>query len=188
MGKFILGLIFGILAFPILGAAYLLSGRAPAGVTDRPFPLEQYIAGAALESRVHRAAPQRDVSSFSAADLMAGAQAYRRGCGCHGLPGETMLGPQPKMYPEPPQLFTSDGSVTDDPVGVTYWKIRNGIRMTGMPSFKAVLSDEQMWQIAALLARADRLPPDVISALKQPFLATHPADQDQHGAPPSRKP
>jgi len=99
-----------------------------------------------------------------------------------------MLGPQPKMYPEPPQLFTPDGSVTDDPVGVTYWKIRNGIRMTGMPSFKAVLSDEQMWQIAALLARADRLPPDVISALKQPFPATPPAAEDQHGAPPSRKP
>jgi thiosulfate dehydrogenase len=188
MGKFILGLIFGFLAFPILGAAYLLSGLAPVGVTDRSFPLEQYIAGAALESRLRRAAPARDASSFSAADLMAGAQAYRQGCGCHGLPGETMLGPQPKMYPEPPQLFTPDGLETDDPVGVTYWKIRNGIRMTGMPSFKGVLSDEQMWQIAALVARADRLPPDVISALKQPVLATPPAKEDQHGAPPSRKP
>jgi thiosulfate dehydrogenase len=169
MGKFLWGLIIGLLAFPILGAAYLASGHAPVGVTDRGIPFEQYLAGAALEARVHRAAPQRDLSSFSAADLLSGAQTYRQGCGCHGLPGATTQGPVPKMYPEPPQFFTPDGSVTDDPVGVTYWKIHNGIRMTGMPSFQGVLTDGQMWQIAALLARADKLPPDVTDVLKQPL-------------------
>ena len=169
MGKFVWGLIIGLLAFPILGAAYLVSGHAPVGVTDRGLPFEPYLAGAALEARVHRVAPERDLSSFSAADLLSGAQAYRQGCGCHGLPGQAVHAPAPKMYPEPPQFFTPDGSVTDDPVGVTYWKINNGIRMTGMPSFKGVLTDHQMWQIAALLARADKLPSDVTDALKQPL-------------------
>jgi hypothetical protein len=28
----------------------------------------------------------------------------------------------------------------DDPVGVTFWKVQNGIRLTGMPGFKAALS------------------------------------------------
>jgi len=169
MRKFIWGFIIGLLALPILCAAYLVSGRAPVAVTDRPFPFEQYVAGAARESRIHRVAPERNIASFTAADLMAGAQAYRRGCGCHGLPGEIVNAPVPRMYPEPPQLFTPDGSVTDDPVGVTYWKIKNGIRMTAMPSFQGVLPDEQMWQIAALLARADKLPPDVMDVLKQPL-------------------
>src|SRR3974377_2435990 len=86
MRKFIWGFIIGLLAFPILCAAYLVSGRAPVAVTDRPFPFEQYVAGAARESRIHRVAPERNIASFTAADLMAGAQAYRRGCGCHGLP------------------------------------------------------------------------------------------------------
>jgi thiosulfate dehydrogenase len=171
MRKFMWGLIIGFVAFPILTVAFLASGLAPAGVTDRPLPFEQYVAGAALESRIHRLAPKRDLGSFSSADLMAGAQAYRQGCGCHGLPGETAHSPAPKMYPEPPQLFTPDGSVTDDPVGVTYWKIRNGIRMTGMASFQGVFSDDQMWQIAALLARADKLPPEVTDVLKQPLIA-----------------
>jgi len=78
------------------------------------------------------------------------------------------------MYPEPPKLFTPDGYVTDDPVGVTYWKIKNGIRMTGMPSFEKVIQEDQMWQIAAVLASAGKLPPDVMDTLKQPLFPPPP--------------
>ncbi len=185
--RFVWGLIIGFIAFPVLGMIYLLSGHAPAGVTDHPFPLEQYIAGAALESRIHHVAPTRDPSTFTAADVASGATQYRNHCGgCHGLPDVTRPGPRPVTYPQPPQLFTPDGYVTDDPVGVTYWKIENGIRMTGMPSFKDVLTDEQAWQIAALVQRADKLPPDVIEILKQPrvFPPPPPANGEQGAAAP----
>jgi thiosulfate dehydrogenase len=50
-------------------------------------------------------------------------------------------------------------------VGVTYWKVKNGIRLTGMPGFEKALSDQQMWQVAALMASADKLPPDVLRGL-----------------------
>ena len=190
MGKFVWGLIIGFIAVPVLGALYLLSGQAPAAVTDKPFPFEQYIAGAALESRIHRQAPKRELSSFSAADIQAGAQAYRRGCaGCHGLPGQTEAFPEPKMFPPPPKVFTPDGYVTDDPVGVTYWKIKNGIRMSGMPSFDGLLKDDQMWQVAALLASADKLPPDMVDILKQPlFPPPPPPANGTPGAAPAGRP
>jgi len=56
--------------------------------------------------------------------------------------------------------------VTDDPPGETYWKVANGIRLTGMPAFKDVLSDTQMWQVSLLLANADKpLPPAAIAIL-----------------------
>ena len=182
MGKFFWGVIVGLIALPILGAIYLLGGFAPAAVTDHPFPFERIIAGIALGSRIHRQAPKRELSTFSAADIMAGAQTYRRGCGgCHGLPQQTDSFPEPKMFPPPPQLFTPDGYVTDDPVGVTYWKIKNGIRMTGMPSFDGILKDDQMWQVAALLANADKLPPDVVDILKQPLFPLPPPPAN--GAP-----
>lgn len=167
--RFLVGLIIGLIAAPLLAIGYLVSGYAPVAVTDHPFPLEQYVAGAAIERGIDRRAPARELSSFNENDLMAGAQAYRRGCGCHGLPGEERTLPQVKMFPPPPQLFTPDGYVTDDPVGVTFWKVKNGIRMTGMPSFSGVLKDEQMWQVAALLASADKLPPNVRDVLKQPL-------------------
>ena len=74
------------------------------------------------------------------------------------------------MYPKPPQLLGRKG-VTDDPVGETYWKVSNGIRLTGMPAYKDSLSDKEMWQVSFLLAQADKLPDDVQSILKQPLLA-----------------
>lgn len=185
MGKFLGGLVIGLILFPVLAAIYFLGGFAPAAVADRPFPFEGIIAGGALHARISREAPKRDLPSFSAADILAGAQAYRRGCGgCHGLPGQTETFPEPKMFPAPPKLFTPDGYVTDDPVGVTYWKIKNGIRMTGMPSFNGLLKEDQMWQIAALLASADKLPPDVLDILKQPlFPPPPPANNKTDGEP-----
>jgi mono/diheme cytochrome c family protein len=60
--------------------------------------------------------------------------------------------------------------VSDDPPGETYWKVANGIRLSGMPSYKLVLSDTEMWQVSVLLANADKpLPPAALDLLKQPL-------------------
>ena len=56
--------------------------------------------------------------------------------------------------------------MTDDPVGETFWKVRNGIRLTGMPRFDDALSDNEMWQVSLLLFKADQLPAPVQQALK----------------------
>jgi len=71
------------------------------------------------------------------------------------------------MFPKPPQLF--EHGVTDDPVGETYWKVANGIRLTGMPGFKGTKSDDALWQVSLLLANADKLPASVTTALHQPI-------------------
>lgn len=176
MGKFFLGLVIGIVAVPVAVLVYLLSGRAPAAVNDPPFPMEQALAEAALGGKIRREAPRRDLSTFATADIDAGVEPYRRACaGCHGLPNQTETRPRPKMFPSPPQLFTQDGYVSDDPVGDTYWKIKNGIRLTAMPSFQDVLTDQQMWQIAALLGSADKLPPEALETLKKPLFQMPPS-------------
>jgi thiosulfate dehydrogenase len=79
------------------------------------------------------------------------------------------------MFPHAPQLWTPRGMITDDPPGVTYWKVRNGIRLTGMPSFEKALTDQQMWQVSLLLREADKLPPEVKGALA-PTTAAAPAE------------
>ena len=191
MGRFWGGVIVGVIFILLAGALYLFSGLAPAAVSDHPFPFERLIAGAALGARIHREAPKRDLATFTTADLMEGAQTYRMGCGCHGLL-EKDTHPEPEMYPAPPHLLLPDGYVTDDPVGETYWKIKNGIRMTAMPSFKNVLSDDQMWQTAALVAQADKLPAEVIDILKQPLFpppaASTPASQGKSSSNPNPVP
>jgi hypothetical protein len=71
------------------------------------------------------------------------------------------------MFPKPPQFFQGHG-VTDDPVGETYWKAKNGIRLTGMPGFGTSLSEQQLWQVSLLLAHADKLLPSAEKVVSSP--------------------
>ena len=84
------------------------------------------------------------------------------------------------MFPLPPQLLSGDDMVTDDPPGRIYWKVENGIRLTGMPGFKDMLTPTQMWQVSQLLQRPLTKPEQTKAALAK--TATLPV------APPSPTP
>ena len=91
---------------------------------------------------------------------VAGVKLYGQHCAiCHGTAaGTASASPVAKgEYPRPPQL-AADG-VEDDADGVTYWKIKHGIRLTGMPSWKDSLTDQQIWTVALFLKHMDKLPP-----------------------------
>jgi nicotinamidase-related amidase len=93
------------------------------------------------------------------------ASVYKQQCSsCHGLPGQPAVDYATTMFPKPPQLFHGKG-VTDDPASETYWKAANGIRLSGMPSFKTKLSDTQLWQVSQLLAHANEIPESVKRSL-----------------------
>jgi len=167
MKSFVIGLIVGLLILPLAFGVYVGTGRMPVATSDPPIPFEAAIAGTALYARIKGEAPTRDVSGLATAELVSGADVYQKNCAfCHGLPGEAVPPVAQGEFPKPPQLFTVKGRVSDDPAGVTYWKVKNGIRLTGMPGFHASLADQQMWQVTALVARADKLPPEVLDALK----------------------
>jgi mono/diheme cytochrome c family protein len=167
MGKFLAGLILGIAILPVLIIVYLMLGLAPAAATAPPMPFERFIAGTALHSRISREAPKRDLSSFTTADLISGADVYKKNCAmCHGSQAQPAPAIAKAMFPEAPQLLTPEGMVTDDPAGVTYWKVQNGIRLSGMPSFASALNDQEKWDVSALLARVDKLPAEAQEALK----------------------
>jgi thiosulfate dehydrogenase len=184
MGKFLLGLIVGVVV--VVGGAmvYVSSGQLPVGADEGPMPFERYLAGHAIHARVNKMAPQRDITLFKNDDLVAGAKVYRENCSvCHGLPQQPAPTIAEGMFPDAPQLFTPDGTVTDDPVGVSYWKVQNGLRLTGMPSFKAALSDRQMWDVAAVVAQADKLPQTALDELKP---APAPTTSSQAPAPAAK--
>jgi len=169
MKSFVLGIVVTLIALPILGILFIRSSYMSVAATDPPLPLETQLAKMGLHARIDKQAPQRDVSHFSAAELVSGADVYQKDCAfCHGLPNQPASAASKGMSPHAPQLFTQAETVSDDPAGVTYWKVKNGIRLTGMPSFGAALTDEQMWQVAALLAHSDNLSPEVQDALKPP--------------------
>jgi thiosulfate dehydrogenase len=174
MGKFLLGVLLTLIAVPIVGYCYLRYGHPPVAVADAPFWQEAKIVHIPLNKRIDSEAPKAAPIEASAPNLEIGAHIYREQCAaCHGLYGR----PSPfgnHMYPGAPQLWTPHGNgvvgVSDDPPGETYWKVANGIRLTGMPSFSQVLNETQMWQVSLLLANADKTqPPGVLDLMKQPI-------------------
>jgi thiosulfate dehydrogenase len=160
------GFIGGLLVLPIFGFLYLRLGFAPVATSAPPLPLERYITQSALHARIEKELPKQEPVAATESTFLMGAMTYRQQCAvCHGLPGQPKSEIAKGMFPSPPRLFEGHG-VSDDPVGETYWKVKNGIRLTGMPGFEKSLSDEQIWQVSQLLAKSDKLPDSVLAQLK----------------------
>ncbi|TAM82503.1 MAG: cytochrome c [Acidobacteria bacterium] len=169
MAKFVLGVIIGIFIVPAAFYFYCRSGLAPVATAAPPMLLEKFFSRTALHAAIDRQAPKTKSTQASEGELVAGIDVYRHNCaGCHGLPGKPASNVAKGMFPRPPQLFESGHMVTDDPVGESYWKVKHGIRLTGMPGFTGLLTDEQIWTVSLLLANADKLPPSVEQALSAP--------------------
>ena len=187
--KLMLGFVLGILLAILLGTltvyAYFGRGMAPVATSAPPMPFEKALARMALHARMAREMPREVPVAADESNLLAGAHLYQEHCAvCHGLPGKKQTAIALGEFPEPPHLFKGKG-VTDDDPGQTYWKVANGIRLTGMPGFENSLSTDQMWQVSLLLANANKLPASVTAVLANPAEASdHPmANASGSGAP-----
>ena len=170
MKQFLFGFAAALLLIAASGLGFVALGLAPVATASAPLPFEKLITGIALNARVNREAPKSSPIPASDEAYAAGANIYRKNCAvCHGLLGQDQTAIGKGEFPKPPELFKGEG-VTNDPVGVTYWKVANGIRLTGMPGFNDSLSTEQMWQVSLLLSNANKLPATVVSALKEPLV------------------
>ncbi len=167
------GIILGIaltLAVALTGAyALVRSGLIPANADAKPGWLETWAAGTSLDATLAREAPKgSNPVPPTEQNLLEGVQLFAQNCAvCHGS-AKGAASPSPiaqGLYQKPPQLAT-DG-VEDDPEGDSFWKIKHGIRLTGMPSFGHSLSDRQIWTLALFLKHMDKLPPVVQQTWQQ---------------------
>ena len=158
------------LAVGLLGGYVLVrSGLIPANADATPGHLETWMASTSLNATLHRDAPQgQNPVTLTDQNLLDGMQLFAQNCSvCHGSQqGVASASPIAKgLYQKPPQ-FATDG-VEDDAEGLSFWKIKHGIRLTGMPSFAPTLNDQQIWTIALFLKHMDKLPPAVEVEWKQ---------------------
>ena len=77
---------------------------------------------------------------------------------CHGGPGYPREQFAEGLYPEPPSL-SSPGLQRELADRELYWIVKNGLKMTGMPTFGKTHSEEQLWGIVAFLRRLPSLDP-----------------------------
>lgn len=162
-------LLFGILLGILLVVAgvylYFSTGSAPVAVTAPPMPFERKFAHMGLSAYLAKQPHPEPQVPQDEPNFLAGTQVYKQNCAvCHGLPGEPKTNIASGMAPNPPQLFKGTG-VTDDEPWETYWKVENGIRMTGMPGFKDKLTETQIWQASVLVKNADKISASVKAAL-----------------------
>lgn len=166
--KFIAGVIIGI-CLPFLAAyVFLRLGGMPVATKGPPLPLEKKIARLALHAKMDPEAGKPSPLPADEANLVAGAKVYQAQCAvCHGYLGQPETKIAQGMFPHPPQLLPPKKGVTDDPVGETYWKAKNGIRLTGMPGYTDSLSDTELWQVSLMLLHAQELPAAATQVLHQ---------------------
>lgn len=87
------------------------------------------------------------------ATIQAGAKAFAaRGCvNCHGGPGAPWAKFSEGLNPGPPDLKDVVGGLQPREI---FWVVKNGIRMTGMPSFAgAGVPDPEIWSMVAFLKK-----------------------------------
>ncbi len=158
------------LAVALIGAYSLVrSGLIPANADAKPGRLETWMARTSLDATLRRDATKgQNPVALTEQNLLDGVRLFAQNCAvCHGsAQGAASASPIAKgLYQKPLQL-ASDG-VEGDQEGVSFWKIKHGIRLTGMPSFGPSLSDRQIWTLALLLKHMDKLPPAVEQAWQQ---------------------
>ena len=93
---------------------------------------------------------------------------------CHGLDGQNTGVPfAEKMDPPVADLSTKD--VQDYSDGQLKWIIENGIKPSGMPGWKGILEDEEMWNIVHYIRH---LPPK--GSLGAPEIFKEEAEEHEH--------
>jgi len=93
------------------------------------------------------------MSLDDAATAQAGARAFsERGCvNCHGAPGANWAKFSEGLRPDPPDLKEL---VDQRKPQELFWVVKNGIHMTGMPSFGLIeVPDREIWTIVAFLKK-----------------------------------
>jgi len=167
MKGFIAGVVIGLAIIPITIYLYFSLGLAPVATDAPPMPFEKYLANMALDARIEREKPQQAPPvEPTAENLTAGAKVFSQHCGgCHGKIDQPPSAFAKSLFPKPPWLLNPDRKAGVS-AGEIYWVVSNGIRLSAMPAFKQLLSDDQRWQVSQMLANQHKLPSGAEAMLK----------------------
>lgn len=144
LSRLLIAFVLGLIILPVIGWCYFRFGYASFATASSPMPFEKRLAHIALNARIAKEAPNNAPSSLPRRYIRRGPMFIGRIAQFATVyPASSQLRLSKGMYPKRPQLFKGH-EVTDDPVGETYWKVANGIRLTGMPAYTNALSETEM--------------------------------------------
>jgi thiosulfate dehydrogenase len=166
MKGFIVGVIVTLLVL-FLGFYLTVSqGWFPIGADNPPSHFERKFANMAVDNYVEKHMPQgNNPMPADSSNLMTGAMLYEKHCAlCHGGGKDRTSPLAHKFSPPVPQIVQR---IPHDPDAHLWYVAKYGIRMTGMPSWDGVISDDDLWRVIAFIKNSNKLPPDVQAMWEQ---------------------
>jgi len=142
----IVALVVGLAA---LGLLFAFAHNISLAALDEPGRIETYVATRAKHWIVGRSArawlpsepPENTTTSSAIGRMFFGGSC----ASCHGFDGRTPTDAGSWMYPRVPDLGSPEVQEWSD--AELFWIIKYGIRLTGMPGFGKIHSDEQIWDL-----------------------------------------
>jgi hypothetical protein len=149
-------------------AVYFFGGFYSVAATEETGPVAWALVHVRQASIDRHATEAPPISMDDAAVVRAGAHAFAtRGCtNCHGGPGVKWAKFTEGMQPYPPDLKEV---VNDREPRQLFWVVKNGIKMSAMPSFGAIgVPDQEIWTIAAFLKKLPAVSEEDFKAWSEP--------------------
>jgi mono/diheme cytochrome c family protein len=159
-------LVLLLVVLALVGIAFIYSGVYDVAASTPDNGLIKALLETTSDRSIHRRAegitpPKLDDPQM----IHTGLVHYHEMCAtCHGAPGVKISEIGQGLNPVPPELAARKRA---DEAGETFWIVKNGIKMTGMPSFGVTHSDEEIWAIVAFLQRMPKLSPQEYQAMVQ---------------------
>jgi mono/diheme cytochrome c family protein len=177
MKVFVTGVVATLLAMVAGVYAVAHLGLYPIGADNPPGGLERALASRALDVYAAKHQPAGgNPTAITAANLTEGAKEYEEHCAfCHGGAKSKISPMRDKFNPPAPQLVNR---IPHDDEAWLFWITKHGVRMTGMPAWDGVMSDEEMWKVVAFIKQSGQLPPETQAAWQQ--LASTPGEIEEH--------
>jgi mono/diheme cytochrome c family protein len=170
------GAIAAIVAICMVAAVYFALGFYDIGADAPHLGITRAVIGYVRNRSIDTRVGGITVPSLNEPERVAdGAADYDAMCtSCHLAPGMAENEMRPGLYPKPPIL----AEIPALPPAVQFWIIKHGIKMSGMSAWGKTHSDDEIWNMVALLQKLPKLTPGEYKMLVGIAAGHH--DHDDH--------
>jgi len=154
------------------------SGSYDIGADSPHWPLTSALLATIRDRSVEAHSARVQVPNLDDPKMIAvGAAHYSEMCvACHRAPGAPESEMRQGLYPKPPDLTRAA-----PPPAESFWVIKHGIKMSGMPAWGKTHDDRKIWAMAAFLQKLPVLDAASYRTLTQAAPDADADDEAQHG-------
>ena len=141
----------------LLGSLFIWFGFFNVSAKDKHWDITTVLLSVIKDRSVDIRSSNIDVPAVVDQEMISrGAKNYDAMCAqCHLAPGLEPTELQRGLYPKPPIFHKFARS--DEDLAATFWVIKNGLKMTGMPAWGDMHTEQQIWELVAFLNKAKGL-------------------------------